>query len=278
LAVLKISTENQNVAFMFFTLSKTLYFIALPTTWLFFCLIYLIFSKHEQRKKRLRWYFLLGLLFFTNSFITNELFLWWEEPPTPFAAIKPHQYDLAIVLTGVTSDYKSPKDRVYFHRGADRVLHTVRLFKEGKVKNILISGAEFSRDGELSATDRSLKQVFLLCGVPDSVIFIETQSRNTYENAVFSSKIIQQKFPDAKCLLVTSAFHVRRAKACFEKAGVDIDAFSTDFYAGDRSSLSDLDIVSLFEILTPSVEALGRWNVFIKEILGYITYKMLGYA
>ncbi len=263
---------------MFFTLSKTLYFIALPTTWLFLCLVYLIFSKHEQRKKRLRWWFVCGLLFFTNSFITNELFLWWEQPPTHFAAIRQNQYDLAIVLTGITSDYKSPKDRIYFHRGADRVLHTVRLFKEGKIKKILISGAEFSRGGELSDTDRSLKQVFLLCGVPDSVIFTEMQSRNTYENAVFSAKIIKKQFPKGKCLLVTSAFHVRRAKACFEKAGIRVDAFSTDFYAGDRSSLSDLDIVALVEILTPTVEALGRWNIFIKEILGYITYKVLGYA
>jgi uncharacterized SAM-binding protein YcdF (DUF218 family) len=263
---------------MFFTLSKTLYFIALPTTWLFLCLVYLIFSKHEQRKKRLRWWFIGGLLFFTNSFITNELFLWWEQPPTYFAAIKPNQYDVAIVLTGVTSDYKSPKDRIYFHRGADRVLHTVRLFKEGKIKKILISGAEFSRGGELSNTDRSLKQVFLLCGVPDSVIFTEMQSRNTYENAIFSAKIIEKQFPKGKCLLVTSAFHVRRARACFEKAGIGVDAFSTDFYAGDRSSLSDLDMVALVEILTPTVDALGRWNIFIKEILGYITYKVLGYA
>lgn len=221
---------------------------------------------------------MISLLFFTNSFITNELFLWWEEPPTPFAAIRPEQYDLAIVLTGVTSDYKSPRDRIYFHRGADRVLHTARLFKEGKVKKILISGAEFSRDGELSATDRSLKQIFLLYGVPDSVIFVEGQSRNTYENAVFSSKIIQQKFPHAKCLLVTSAFHIRRARACFEKVGIDTEVFSTDFYAGDRSAIQDLGIVALFEILMPSVESLGRWNIFIKEVIGYITYKFLGYA
>lgn len=263
---------------MFFILSKTLYFIALPTTWLFLFLLYLIFSERGRRSKRLRWGFVVSLLFFTNSFITNELFLWWEEPPTRFAAIKPNQYDLAIVLTGITSDYKSPRDRIYFHRGADRVLHTARLFEEGKVKNILISGAEFSRDGELSATDRSLKQIFLLCGVPSSAILVEDKSRNTYENAVFSAKIIRQKFPHAKCLLITSAFHLRRARACFEKAGIDVEVFSTDFYAGDRSAVQDLGIVALFEILMPSVEALGRWNIFVKEVIGYTTYRFLGYA
>ncbi len=263
---------------MFFVLSKTLYFIALPTTWLFLSLVYLIFSKNEKRKKKIRWFFVIGFLFFTNSFIINQLFFLWEEPPTPFASIKPNQYDLAIVLTGVTADYKSPKDRIYFNRGADRILHTARLFKENKVKNILISGAEFSLDGELNTKQRSLREIFLLCGVPDSVIFTETASRNTHENAVFSAKFIKNKFTNPHCLLVTSAFHVRRARACFEKENIDTEVFSTDFYAHDPSSLNEIGLVAMVEILTPTADALGKWNVLTKEMLGYIVYKILGYA
>jgi uncharacterized SAM-binding protein YcdF (DUF218 family) len=263
---------------MFFILSKTLYFIALPTTWLFLSLVYLVVSKNDLRKKRVKWFFIVTFLFFTNSFIINELFLYWEQPPTAFDNIKKNQYDLAIVLTGVTADYKSPKDRIYFNRGADRILHTARLFKEEKVQNILISGAEFSMDGELNTTQRSLKEVFLLCGVPDSVIFTESASRNTHENATFSAKFLKKNFAKASCLLVTSAFHVRRAKACFEKEGIDIDVFSTDFYASDRSSLDEVGFVAVMEILTPTADALGKWNVLVKEFLGYAVYKVMGYA
>jgi uncharacterized SAM-binding protein YcdF (DUF218 family) len=263
---------------MFFILSKTLYYLVLPSTWLFASFIYFLFSKNEKWKKRLRWIVVLFIFFFSNAFIINEVFLLWELPPTPFASIKQGQYEVAIVLTGVTSDYKSPKDRIYFHRGADRVLHTVRLFQEGKVKRILVSGAEFSRDGELSSTDRSLKQVFLQCGVPDSAIWVENQSRNTYENAIFSAKMIEKYLPNARdLLLVSSAFHLRRAEACFKKAGVEVDVFSTDFYAGD-GGLDEIGIVSLVEIFMPSLDAWLKWNILIKEVLGYVVYKFMGYA
>lgn len=217
-------------------------------------------------------------LFFSNPFIINQLFLWWEEPPTTFSAIKPYQYEVAIVLTGVTADYKSPKDRIYFNRGADRVLHTARLFRESKVRQIIVSGAEFSREGEVTPTNRSLKEIFVQCDVPEYAVITEMESRNTYENAIFSAKIIQKQFPKARCLLVTSAFHVRRAKACFEKAGVPVDVFSTDFYASDAPSWEDIDFVAFVETLTPNVDALCKWNVLVREMIGYIVYKILGYA
>ena len=263
---------------MFFILSKTLSFLILPATWLFLLFLYFLFSKNEARKKRAKWVLISLFLFLTNPFIINCLLLCWEISPTPFADIKPNQYEVAIVLTGVTADYKSPKDRIYFNRGVDRVLHSARLYKEGKIKFIIISGAEFSRDGEVTDTDRSMKETFMQCNIPDSAVITETESRNTHENAVNTAKIINQKFPKQKCLLVSSAFHLRRARACFKKEGVNIDTFSTDFYASDAPSWKDIDLVAVVESLTPSVDALGKWNVLIREIVGYITYKILGYA
>ncbi len=52
--------------------------------------------------------------------------------------MKPH--DLGIVLTGATIPNRLPNDRIYFARGADRVTHTVQLYKLGLLKKILISG------------------------------------------------------------------------------------------------------------------------------------------
>jgi uncharacterized SAM-binding protein YcdF (DUF218 family) len=263
---------------MFFVLSKTLYFLALPSTWLFIFLLCFLFSKNQARKRKMRWTFVWLFLFFTNPFIINQMFLWWEVPPTPFADIKPYQYQVAIVLTGVTSDYKSPKDRIYFHRGADRVLHTARLYREGKVRFIIISGAEFSREGEVTPTNRSLKDIFTQCNIPEYAVVTEMESRNTYENAINTAKLINKQFPNSNCLLVSSAFHLRRAKACFEKAGLKVDTFSTDFYAGDSPTWEDIDFVALIESITPSVDVLSKWNILIREMVGYITYKILGYA
>jgi uncharacterized SAM-binding protein YcdF (DUF218 family) len=263
---------------MFFILSKTLYAFILPATWLLLFFFYFLISKNEVRKKKIRKVLIGFTLLFTNPFIINQLLLWWEIAPTPFANIKPYQYEVAVVLTGVTADYKSPKDRIYFNRGADRVLHTARLYRESKVRFIVVSGAEFSRDGEVTKANRSLKDIFVQCNIPEYAVITEMESRNTHENAVNTAKIIQQKFPKSKILLVSSAFHLRRARACFEKEGMLVDTFSTDFYASDAPSWEDIDLVAVLESLTPSVESLTKWNVLIREIVGYITYRILGYA
>ena len=50
-------------------------------------------------------------------------------------------------------------------------------------------------------------------------ILIENDSRNTYENAVNSAKMLNTSYPNGRLLLVTSAFHMRRSLACFRKTG-----------------------------------------------------------
>ena len=51
----------------------------------------------------------------------------WEIKTKAYADMKPHE--LGIVLTGATLPFRIPDDRVYFQRGADRVIHTVQLYK-----------------------------------------------------------------------------------------------------------------------------------------------------
>ena len=62
----------------------------------------------------------------------------WEVDPKPFNEIRPHE--IGIVLTGTTIPFLQPDDRVYFKRGADRVTHTIQLYKLGLIKKILVSG------------------------------------------------------------------------------------------------------------------------------------------
>lgn len=254
---------------MFFILSKTLYYLLMPVTWLLLITGYALYTRRPQLRKRLIAVSLGMLLILSNPFLINELFLWWEEPPVPFAQVQ-SGYEVAIVLTGFTNDNKSPKDRLYFNRSADRLLHAFRLYKEGKVKKILICGAEFSPPGDLRPENRSSKDLLLMSGVPDSVVIIENRSRNTRENALFAAEILGKQFPGKKYLLVTSAFHIRRARGCFEQAGIPVDVFSTDFNSRDRT-LHPLNMI------LPSEEAIGKWGILTHEIQGYLVYDVMGY-
>jgi uncharacterized SAM-binding protein YcdF (DUF218 family) len=230
-------------------------------------------AKSPQRRRRvLGWALVLGLVF-SNKGLMNEAMLWWEHAPVPFVSVPAGKYPVAVVLTGATRTAKSPKDRLYYDRGVDRILYAIRLYREGKVKKILISGAEMELKFGMPLVGtghRSMAETALMAGVPQGDILIEPNSVNTHENAQFSTGLLRQQFAGQPVLVVTSAFHLRRALACFRHEGVVAEGFGADYYSEDRSFKPSL-------WLAPSTETLKNWDVLCKEWVGYATYWAMGY-
>ncbi len=194
----------------------------------------------------------------------------WEVQPTLINNVK--QHDVAIVLTGVLNLDKEPTDRVYFNKGVDRIYHPMVLYKKGLVKKILITGGNIKLNPKPDdLCEAELLERFLLdCGIPESDIIVEPKARNTHENAVYSKQILEAHgWKDQNVLLVTSAFHMRRAKACFDKEGINATVFSTDFYTSD-ATLSFFDLV-------PDQGTMGLSTILMHEWLGYASYKLMGY-
>ncbi|GHM98679.1 hypothetical protein WSM22_01690 [Cytophagales bacterium WSM2-2] len=254
---------------MFFFLSKTLSYLARPLTVI--CVLFLVsaFTKRQRLKKRA---FILGIIFlffFSNEFIANEAIRLWEVPVTLMKDVN-KTYTWGIILTGVTKHETGPPDRVYFQGGADRVTHTLQLYKMGKIKKILVSGGS----GSLSDTERKeaheVADALRLMGVPDTDIVMEAESRNTYESAVAIKKMLQGQSTPSECLLVTSAYHMRRSAACFKKVGWETDCFTVDF-------ISHYRWFSIDALLIPKIEAMSIWQVLIKEWTGMVAYKLAGY-
>lgn len=107
-------------------------------------------------------------------------------------------------------------------------------------------------------------------GVPDEDILIENSSRNTHESAVEVSKILQSKTRPADCLLITSAAHMRRSLASFNRAGWPCKPFSTDFHGHKRKFAFDV-------LFIPKLEAIVWWQTMLKEWTGYVSYWVVGY-
>jgi uncharacterized SAM-binding protein YcdF (DUF218 family) len=253
---------------MFFILSKVLIYILMPIIWIIAILLYALFTKNQKIRKKSIIICLLMLLFFGNGIIANEAMILWEKAPVPIASLA--TYDTAIVLTGI-ADQRKTNDRVYFSQGADRVLHTVQLYKAGKVKKILITGGSGQLIGEKLPEADLLKSVFLYCGVNGTDIIIENKSRNTRESALLTRKLVDRLGIKGNFLLVTSAFHMRRAQGCFTKAGIKTDIFPVDYYSWKWKPLSPLDII-------PSEGPLSAWSILLHEITGYVVYKLMGYS
>lgn len=104
--------------------------------------------------------------------------------------------DLAIVFG---NDWIETMDEVY------------KLYIDGKIKKILITGHSANKDKEPEALRFKKRAIEL--GIPDNIILVEKVATNTKENFLFSKTIIENEigFDNIKSiLLVCKTFHTRR--------------------------------------------------------------------
>lgn len=220
--------------------------------------------------KRMLWIGIFLLIFFTNPFISNLALLAWEPNFKSFDQVENHE--IGIVLTGVTNLSKTTYDRTFFHKGADRITHALQLYRMGKIKKILITGGQGLNPVNPQSEAELLQRFLIMTGMPEEDIWIEDQSKNTAQNAQFTKEFLTQKGIDLnqEFILVTSAFHMYRAKGCFDKVGLKTQTFPTDYYSHDVK----YDIPSL---IFPDSNSIQYWSKLFKEWLGIFVYKLVGY-
>lgn len=94
-------------------------------------------------------------------------------------------------------------------------------------------------------------------------LYLEEKSKNTHENALFSMELLRHETAkQPKIYLVTSAFHMPRAKMIFEKVGFSAIPAPTDFKAAYASHFNYL----------PSTSGLQLSYLALHEYLGYLRY------
>jgi uncharacterized SAM-binding protein YcdF (DUF218 family) len=104
-------------------------------------------------------------------------------------------------------------------------------------------------------------------GIPAERIAYEDQSRDTFENAVFTRNLVKPQ-PGETWVLVTSAHHMPRAIASFRAAGFPVTAYPVDFRtAGWSDALVPFHSAS---------EGLRRADVALREWIGLVAYRLEG--
>ncbi len=245
---------------MFFVLSKLIVYFLSPIFWIILFLTFGFFTKRQRLKKISYRISFVIFIIFSNPFLLNQFARWWDTKETKLPANS--KYSCAIVLGGfVSEDYNG---NGYFNSTCDRFIQLLKLKAEGKVSNLLISGG----NAKLLPTDfresdwvaSQLKDF----NIPDSNILIENRSRNSFENALFSKRILDSAHLNPPYILVTSAFHMRRALSTYKKSGIDVIPFPCNYIAGKgKTTLGDF---------IPSISSLGTWYYYIKEVVGYAVY------
>lgn len=227
---------------------------------------------HFLRRKKMS--LLLGaisitqLLMFSFPLISDSLLEGLENRARALEAQHEHAkkspnrnaYQAIVVLGGALGPAYPPKRPFAdLNDASDRVWHAARLFKQGLAPVIIVSGGKgpgLERREDIASEAVTMRGLLIDLGVPRHAIVLEEQSRTTRENASFTSSLAGDK-PVA---LVTSAFHMPRAYATFRRAGVDVDAYPTDFRAIPELSAS-------WERWLPTASNLQRSEMALKEYL-----------
>lgn len=150
---------------------------------------------------------------------------------------------------------------------AERMVAPLPLMQQHLHLRLLFTGGE----GQLLAqglTEAQRAGIFYQAmGLAPERLIFEDRSRNTFENAVLSAAIagVEIKKP---WLLVTSAWHMPRSMATFEKAGWNVTPYPVDFRTGQRTPWTDYSLS----------DGASRWQLLLHEWLGLWVYQRTGRA
>ena len=98
-----------------------------------------------------------------------------------------------------------------------RVAHAVRVAAERRIDVLLLSGGNA---GPGPSEAEVMRQLVLAHGIADERIVTEERSRNTFENGVYTGRIMRDR-GWRRLMIVTDAWHMRRALYVFRRLGMD---------------------------------------------------------
>jgi uncharacterized SAM-binding protein YcdF (DUF218 family) len=241
----------------------------------------LIFRKRARLQTALLISVLLVLFLGGNRWIAISLARSLEWRYLPQQSIP--TADVIVLLGGSTEPAYPPRSQVEVNSAADRVLYAAALYHAGKAPAILLSGGSIAwQDGDAPEEGGSpaadMAELLGRLGVPQEALWLETRSLNTYENALYSREILQEHAIE-RILLVTSALHMPRSVALFEKQGIEVIPAPADFTVTQQGwdNLFSGSLETRFISLLPNASSLSLTTNVLKEYIGILVYRLRGW-
>jgi uncharacterized SAM-binding protein YcdF (DUF218 family) len=192
----------------------------------------------------------------------------WYQPPqlTPS-----DRFDAIVVLGGGINMKGSLRPTLELNSySRDRTTCGVNLYQQGYAPTLVLTGGNARVFGSGPQVAAEMQRWAVRLGVPESATKIDTEARNTYENATGTKQLIGP----ASILLVSSASHLPRAVPVFTKQGFRVTPAPCNFVAQNlpRDNWNNIDPLDFF----PSNTALQHTTEALTELAGIIVYWLAG--
>ena len=203
---------------------------------------------------------LLSSLPITAQFIWQDL----EKHYPPKTLSEFGTYDAVVVLSGMLSPFEHSGTLHVEWGDPDRFFAGIDVLKSGKAPTLIFTRGKMPWSS-LPAEGELLKAKAVELGINESQILLSNTVANTAEEAKAVAQLISAN-GIKRIVLITSSFHMPRAKLLFDKQGIDSVPFATDFQATGQT-------LSWLSFLT-SASGFSRTSEGIREYIGRLYYKL----
>ena len=267
---------------LFFIASKIVQFLIEPLNLIFVAVLLALFFlliRKPLPSKRLLVLAIFGFMVVGYAPIPEALIRVLEEaiPKESIQNLGADQFAGIIILGGAISGEDVAHDRgeVSIHAAAERVTKGLELIRNYPNKPFIFSGFSGRVNPRGMTEADAFKQLINEQGLAEHTqgrSFFEKQSRNTFENAVYSKKIIEALNQENKSevqkpwLLITSASHMYRSVKVFEKQGLPVIAVPVDYQTANTLQWREFNLTG----------GAFLWNTLLHEYIGLVAYQVTG--
>ena len=178
----------------------------------------------------------------------------------------PDFVDCILILSGSENPFLTKEhNQVNLNESSERLIESMKLINKYPQAKIVFSGCYKIKDDDICSSEVVMK-LFIQNNISINNIIFENQSRNTYENLLFSKRLVKPTKYE-KWILITSAFHLRRSMGIAEQLQWSMIPYPTDFQTAKKIKWElSFNLIKNFYILERSSH----------EWLGLFTYYLLG--
>lgn len=175
--------------------------------------------------------------------------------------------DAIVVLGGMTSASPASRGRVFeWGDGVDRFVSGIALLRAERAPRLILTRGQVPWMRGMPPEGEFLWDEAVAQGVPASRLALTRIAANTAEEAVVVRTLVDSLAIGDRVLLVTSAYHMPRARRLFEQQGFEVTPFPVDF-RHDLRARTPMDYL-------PHAEALEDTDRVLREFVGRGYYRL----
>lgn len=256
---------------MFFLISKAIGWWLSPLNFLFGLLVIVLWLLFMGQRgmaiaRRILALCVVALLVLA-IFPVGQWLAWPLEEQTP-AFVPPPKVDGIILLGGIVADGMAGKREVItLDSDASRLFEFIYLSQKYPKAKLVFTGGSNGLIREKPKEAELIKLALEHIGFNTRRIIWEKEARNTYENVLFTKKLLKPK-PQDKWVVVTSALHMPRATRAFKKMNWEIIPYPCSYVYPSRLSFA------------PTFNMLENFSILhdvIHEYVGLLVYGFYGF-